>query len=45
MRYTITHLSDWQKQKNLTVVNVSKIAENQELSYDACGNFIVFIFR
>lgn len=39
MRYTITYLSEWQKYKNLTL-NVDKI---QDFSYDACGNFIVFI--
>lgn len=40
MRYTITYLSEWQKYKNLTTLNIDKI---QDFSYDACGNFIVFI--
>lgn len=39
MRYTIMYLSEWQKYKNLTL-SVDKI---QDLSYDAYGNFIVFI--
>lgn len=29
--------------KNLTILNVDKIVENQDLLYNACGNFVVFI--
>lgn len=39
----ISYLSDWQKYKNLTILNVDKNVENQDISYNAYGNFIVFI--
>lgn len=29
--------------KNLTVLNVDRIVENQDLLPNACGNFIVFL--